>query len=105
MTKVTTGRIVHFFDSRLANDVKEANDERSGQRTIALNGQGFGPYPALVLQAPDGEGNMANLRISAWGGEWNERNVPELDPRSSKQDFWWTWPPVATVTPPPEEEV
>jgi hypothetical protein len=80
-TKPTVGRIVHFYDYSLAT-----SRDKDG---IALNGQGAGPYPALVVQTFDGP--YVNLLVHAWGGDWREGSVSEKSENNNSR--YWVWPP------------
>ena len=74
--KPTVGRIVHFYKSGLN-----------------LNGQGDGPYPAVVTQTFDGP--YINLKVLGWGKEaWDEGGVSEKPANVPEGDFrYWEWPP------------
>lgn len=84
---VTVGRIVHFYDRSLAAMPPTAVIERDGKR-IYLNGQGAGPYAAIVVQAMPG---YANLRVMAYGGDWIAGSVAFKGEGDGGQ--WWEWPP------------
>ena len=83
MPKPTVGRIVHFYSESIA-----ALNNGGG-----LNGQGAGPYPAIVLQTFTGP--YVNLRVLGWGKDgWDEGSVSELAPDAAeKQGRYWVWPP------------
>lgn len=81
--KPTVGRVVHFYSTALAN--------QSTFNGIHLNGQGAGPYPALVIQ--DFNGPYVNLLVHAWGGDWREGSVSEKSDVSNQR--YWVWPPRA----------
>lgn len=76
-TGLSVGRIVHFY-------TKDA--------TKHSNGQGEGPYPAMVLQTFDGA--MANLKVWTFDstfvvGSVSEKAVAE----KSGHTNWYEWPP------------
>lgn len=74
-TPPTVGRIVHFYDSRLN-----------------LNGQGAGPYPAIILQTWPGQ-PYVNLKVLGWGEDaWDEGSVYEQS-ETNTQPRHWCWPP------------
>lgn len=82
--RATVGRIVHFYDTALANQAERGD--------VRLNGRGAGPYPALVLQ--DWSGPYVNLLVHAWGGDWREGSVAhEDDPQRFGSPRYWVWPP------------
>jgi hypothetical protein len=82
MPKPTVGRIVHFYKSGLD-----------------LNGQGAGPYPAIVQQTfPDGP--YVNLKVLGWGKDaWDEGSVSEgtmtegTGNQVGPNARFWVWPP------------
>lgn len=85
--KPTVGRIVHFYTK---------------SKTQHHNGQGEGPYPAIVIQVfnqgPTGNPNydtMANLKVLHWGGTYDEGSVCEKSQAEANGDKnrWWVWPP------------
>lgn len=93
--KATVGRIVHFYSEAIAN--KNPNSPGYG-----LNGQGAGPYPAMVMQTfPDGP--YANLKVLGWGeNAWDEGSVsekPVVGPEGMqageqhRHSRYWVWPP------------
>lgn len=86
--KATVGRIVHFYDTSLAG-VREIT--RDG-KTINLNGQEAGPYPAVVAQTFD-TGEYINLKVMAWGGDWAEGSVSEKSGAETGMPRYWVWPP------------
>lgn len=87
--KATVGRIVHFYDTTLTG----RQDKLDGVTLVNLNGQGAGPYPALVLQSFPG-GPYINLEIHAWGGDWTEGSIAERgSPEALASTKYWTWPP------------
>ena len=79
--KPTVGRIVHFYNTGL-----KGQDYLNG---VHLNGQGAGPYPALVLQSFDGP--YVNLLAHAYGGNWAEGSVSEKSEANAAR--YWEWPP------------
>jgi hypothetical protein len=84
--KPTVGRIVHFYNTSLAAPVGHSHTG------INLNGQGAGPYPALVIQ--DFPGPYVNLLVHAWGGDWREGSVSEKSETNASR--YWEWPPHLT---------
>ena len=93
--KPTVGRIVHFYSEATAN----RNPHSPG---YGLNGQGAGPYPAIVMQTfPDGP--YVNLKVLGWGeNAWDEGSVSEkpavgpegVQPRQQHMHSrYWVWPP------------
>jgi hypothetical protein len=76
MRRPTVGRIVHFYKSGLD-----------------LNGQGDGPYPAIVTQTFDGP--YVNLKVLGFGQEaWDEGSVSEKPETVPEDGFrYWEWPP------------
>lgn len=84
MPKPTVGRIVHFYDKTLKDAPVSHNNH------VNLNGQGVGPYPALVIQ--DFPGPYVNLYVFAYGGWWSEGSVSEFDEKTNASKYW-AWPP------------
>lgn len=82
------GRIVHFYDVMLNG--KSSKEVPGNGGLVGLNGQGSGPYPALVLQ--NFTGPYVNLLVHAWGGDWREGSVEEFDPAKTTQSRYWKWP-------------
>jgi hypothetical protein len=82
-TKPTVGRIVHFYHTALAG--------KAEHKDIGLNGQGAGPYPAMIIQGFDGP--YVNLLVHAWGGDWREGSVSEKNETNTSR--YWVWPPRA----------
>jgi hypothetical protein len=81
--KATVGRIVHFFSEAIAN----RDPQRPG---YGLNGQGAGPYPAIVTQTSGDQ--YANLKILGWGVDaWDEGSVTRGS--DSNPARYWIWPP------------
>lgn len=80
--KATVGRIVHFYNTALA-ETREFNG-------VNLNGQGAGPYPALVIQDFN-SGPYVNLVVHAYGGDWREGSVSEKNDTNTSR--YWVWPP------------
>lgn len=81
MAKPTIGRIVHFYSEAIG----ALNNGRG------LNGQGAGPYPAIVQQTFDGP--YVNLKVLGWGKEtWDEGSVAEGVPPGAPTRYW-VWPP------------
>lgn len=78
--KTTVGRIVHYY----TKDVSKHQ-----------NGQGIGPYPAIVLQNFHGS-KYSNLKIMGFHKDWNEGSVEELRINDDTQQSWWVWPPRVT---------
>lgn len=85
--RLMTGRIVHFYDTGLAQLIDKASPQTG--EVIALNGQGAGPYPAIVVQTFDGP--YVNLKVMAWGGDWSEGSVSEKSETNTSR--YWEWPP------------
>lgn len=75
------GRIVHFYDESL-----RATGDKNG---VNLNGQGAGPYPAIVIQGFDGP--YVNLLVHAYGSDWREGSVGEKSETNNSR--YWVWPP------------
>jgi hypothetical protein len=59
--KATVGRMVHFYSKSIA-------DKDPANPGYGLNGQGAGPYPAVVTQTISG-GAYANLKVLGWGAD------------------------------------
>ncbi len=81
--KPTVGRIVHFYTEDPAKH---------------FNGQGTGPYPAIVAQVfyNDSERDtMANLKVLHWGGTYDEGSVYEKEQGvvQGHTHRYWVWPP------------
>jgi hypothetical protein len=74
MPKPTVGRIVHFYTKN---------------PSLHFNGQGEGPYPAIVTQSFDGP--YVNLKVLRWGGSYDAGSVEEKN--DCEQSCWWVWPP------------
>ena len=70
--KPTVGRIVHFYSDGLN-----------------INGQGPGPYPAVVLQ--NFPGDYINLLVHGWERSWCEGSVSEWSETNKAR--YWVWPP------------
>lgn len=80
----SVGRIVHFYSRKVA----DRDPARAG---YGLNGQGEGPYPAIVLQVSSG-GQYVNLRVMGWGeASWDEGSVS--DDKTVSPNRYWEWPP------------
>lgn len=80
--KATVGRIVHFYSDAIA-----------GPAGYGLNGQGAGPYPAIVQQTFSGP--YVNLKVLGWGREaWDEGSVSEgTGNEEAGSRRYWVWPP------------
>lgn len=77
-TGLTVGRIVHFY----TKDTEKHS-----------NGQGEGPYPAMVLQTFD-EGRLGNLKVWAYSGGFVASSVAEkTEALKSGGQNYWEWPP------------
>lgn len=76
--KPTVGRVVHFYTTDTSKH---------------FNGQGEGPYPALITQV--WSGSMANLKVFHYGGEYDEGSVSERADAAAVGDTgrFWIWPP------------
>lgn len=75
---LTVGRIVHFF-------TKHEN--------LQSNGQGEGPYPAIVLQVFD-DGKMGNLKVMTYSKDHVSGSVVHKSVAEEKGgSSWWDWPP------------
>ncbi len=75
--KPTVGRIVHFYTSDPAKQ---------------FNGQGEGPYPAIITQC--WTGTMVNLKVLHWGGSFDEGSVSHQDDtQKGDHNRYWVWPP------------
>jgi hypothetical protein len=88
--KVTVGRIVHFYSAAIANK----DPSRPG---YGLNGQGAGPYAAVVIQISGDQ--YINLKVLGWGVDaWDEGSVSyqDLDAEGQEHSRFWTWPPRET---------
>jgi len=78
----TIGRIVHFFT-------------KDKQRQC--NGQGEGPYPAIVLQTFSG--SMANLKVMTYNGDYvvgsamHYHEAADKVPVDDEPYQYWVWPP------------
>jgi hypothetical protein len=80
--KATVGRIVHFYSTTIA----------SIGNGYGLNGQGAGPYPAVVIQTFS-SGDYINLKVLGWGKDaWDEGSVSE-HVEGGPLDRYWVWPP------------
>lgn len=81
----TVGRIVHFYSDTIAN----RDPHRPG---CGLNGQGAGPYVAIVTQVFDGP--YVNLKVLGWGVDaWDEGSVSAKPPQVGLgNDRSWEWP-------------
>lgn len=75
MDRPSVGRIVHFY---------------TDDKTKHFNGQGAGPYPAIVTQVWTDD--MVNLKVLHWGGTYDEGSVSSHagDPMGKR---YWEWPP------------
>lgn len=80
--KATIGRIVHFYNTSLASQI--------AHNGVNLNGQGAGPYPAMVIQ--EFNGPYINLIVHAYGGDWREGSVSEKSEANGNSRYW-VWPP------------
>jgi hypothetical protein len=77
-TGLSVGRIVHFFTT---------------DKTKHSNGQGEGPYPAMVLQTFD-EGRMGNLKVWTYDGGFVASSVSEKEAaEKAGHTQWYVWPP------------
>ena len=79
--KPSVGRIVHFFTKDTAKQ---------------FNGQGEGPYAAIITQGPFGNSEtMCNLQVFSHNGVHLEGSVTEKSDRRDGEDpgRWWEWPP------------
>lgn len=77
--KPSVGRIVHFFTRTPARQ---------------FNGQGEGPYPAIVAQVWDGP--YVNLKVLPSMGEpWDAGSVSpgHAVDKTAEHACWWEWPP------------
>jgi hypothetical protein len=70
----TVGRIVHFYTTDTSKH---------------FNGQGAGPYPAIVLQTFGDK--YINLKVLHWGGDYDEGSVSHLDDMPNNYRYW-VWP-------------
>ncbi len=76
--KPTVGRIVHFY---------------TGDTSKHFNGQGEGPYPAIITQVFDGA-LYSNLKVlPPFEGAYDEGSVSHLDDCSDGTTRYWVWPP------------
>lgn len=82
--QASVGRIVHFYDHGL----RGAHMKRTLGGAADLNGQGEGPYPALVLQVMGPEGQYVNLLVHGWGGDWREGMVEQKSGDSTLLRYW-----------------
>ncbi len=74
--KPSVGRIVHFYTR---DPVKQSN------------GQGEGPYPAIVLQV---HGPYVNLKIWSWDAGYVAGSVSHAaEAKERGYACWWEWPP------------
>lgn len=71
----TVGRIVHFYTMDMA---------------LHFNGQGQGPYPAIVTQGNDLAPNLKVL--PPFGSPYDQGSVPHRFTMPGAM-FWWEWPP------------
>jgi hypothetical protein len=76
----TVGRIVHFY-------TKDTSKH--------FNGQGEGPYPAIVTQVWTGSGSMANLKVlPGFGDSWDAGSISEKqEALQLSHSQYWEWPP------------
>lgn len=79
--KPTVGRIVHFYSKQ-----RGANG--------GINGQGEGPYPAIVTQIfdnPEGDVRFINLKVfPPFAPPFDEGSVSQQE---ATPDRYWAWPP------------
>lgn len=74
---LSVGRIVHYF----TNDASKHS-----------NGQGIGPYPAMVLQT-FGDGAMGNLKVWTYDGGFVASSVSEkTQALKNGNNQWYEWP-------------
>ncbi len=74
----SVGRIVHFY-------TRDSSKQ--------FNGQGEGPYPAVVTQVFGGEPLMANLKVlPGFGDPYDAGSVP-YKVYAHGYVYWWEWPP------------
>lgn len=72
--KPSVGRIVHFYSAHIANG--------------GHNGQGLGPYPAIVTQAT---ADLVNLKVlPPFAPVFDEGSVTRKDQNPER---YWVWPP------------
>lgn len=90
--RATVGRIVHFYDFGLESVTMKSNGfDHEGRRiNVELNGQGSGPYAALVLQE---RGGGVNLKVFGPGGDWYEIAVKHKDDIAGFAQRYWEFPP------------
>jgi hypothetical protein len=80
--KPTVGRIVHFYSDTLL---------RTGPHN-GFNGQGAGPYAAIVTQAFDG--GYINLKVTLpFAAAIDEGSVSEKGSPMATAGRYWEWPP------------
>lgn len=86
--RTSVGRIVHFYSDAVAN-------RDPACPTYGFNGQGAGPYAALVIQAFDGP--YANLKVMPYGEPFDEGSVSHFDDAHKDADGhvsrYWIEPP------------
>ena len=81
--KPTVGRIVHFYTS--------SPPTKPGVSTPGLNGQGNGPYPAIVVQVFD-DADYAYLKVMGWNHDWMEGSVSEWNGEGEAPGRYFIWP-------------
>jgi hypothetical protein len=73
--KATVGRVVHFYD-----------------HSLNINGQGAGPYAAMVTQLFPGS-DYINLTVFAPFEVIQAGSVAHEDSPHGAQGRYWAWPP------------
>lgn len=92
----TVGRSVHFFSPNVANkDVASRGPSAAG---YGYNGQGAGPYHAVVTQViKDDDGNViyVNLAVTPpFGDTFHAGSVPGKGTAyHAPGGSYWEWPP------------
>lgn len=98
MTKPTVGRAVHYYAPSWAE--RACNPGSAGP---GYNGQGAGPYAAIVTQVfanADGSVNYANLKVLVpFAAPVDIGSVPEEGSEFHHAGGnYWVWPPRDEVT-------
>ncbi len=85
--KPSVGRIVHFYS--------DAVRPPPGSASPGFNGQGKGPYPAIITQVfPDANGDImyANMKVfPPFAPPFDEGSVSEGEEKCPGR--YWVWPP------------
>lgn len=82
----TVGRIVHFYSEAIAsNDIT---------LTPGFNGQGSGPYPAMVTQAfKNSDGNVPFINLKVFPPFGDSFDMGSVSTKDISPGRYWEWPP------------